>query len=58
MERKIKKVSIREFSRRMYHYINKLPVIVENMRTGEDLFFVTKIKGGDFNELRTKDISQ
>jgi len=50
----MKKISIREFNRRMYHYINKLPVIVQNLKTGEDLFIVKKIGGVD-NEIRTKD---
>ena len=37
----------------MYYYLNKLPLIVKNFKTGNNLFIVKKI-GGDNNELRTK----
>ena len=53
----MEKISIREFNRRMYHYINRLPVIVENLKTGKELFIVKKI-GGVNNELPTKTLGK
>lgn len=57
----IKKVSIREFNRNMYHYLDKLPIIVENLKTGEEIFIVKKYKrnkGGELDEIRTKNSSK
>lgn len=47
-EKKIKRVNIREFSRKMYAYINDLPIEVYNKRIGEVVFIVVPVmKGGD-----------
>jgi len=42
--KKLKKVNIREFNRKMYFYLKKLPILVINSKTGESLFKVSKIK--------------
>lgn len=44
----IKRVSIRNFSRHLYTYINALPLLVYNKRTGKALFVVMPPDGGDF----------
>lgn len=56
-EKKLKRINIREFSRRMYAYINDLPVEVYNKRIGEVVFIVMPVKkGGDIDG--TKDTIQ
>lgn len=41
----------------MYKYIKDLPIIVENKKTGKELFIVKKL-GGDNNEISTKNIGK
>jgi hypothetical protein len=49
-EKTLKRVNIREFSRRMYAYINDLPIEVYNRRTGTVVFIVIPAqKGGDIS---------
>ena len=43
---KIKKINIRKFSRRMYSYLDELPLAVYNKRTGKIMFYIiSKEKG-------------
>jgi hypothetical protein len=41
--RKMLRVSIREFDRKMYQYLKQLPIIVYNKRSRKDLFKVERI---------------
>ena len=47
------RINIRDFNRNMYQHIKKLPLIVFNTKTDEDLFIVKKL-GGESVEVRTK----
>jgi len=40
------RVNIRKFSRNVYSYLDKLPVVVYNKRTKKDIFIVTSPKKG------------
>ena len=51
MKKKIKKIYIRKFSRRIYSYIGDLPIAVYNKRTGETMFLVIPVKDGDKYEI-------
>lgn len=37
---KLKRLGIREFQRNLYSYLDKIPLMVTNHRTGEDVFMV------------------
>jgi len=57
--KKVKKVNIRKFSRRMYSYLDELPLAVYNKRTGKIMFYIiSKEKGGKYFDLQTKNSIQ
>ena len=57
--KKIKTINIRKFSRKMYSYLNDLPVAVYNKRTGKIMFVViSPEKGGKYIDSQTKDSIQ
>ena len=41
------KVNVRKFNREMYSFMDVLPIIVFNKKTGKSLFIVYPMKGGD-----------
>jgi hypothetical protein len=59
MKKKIKKVNIRAFSRKMYDYTTDLPIVVYNKYSQKPLFVVISVEeGGAVYELSAKDSVQ
>lgn len=53
------KVNIRSFSRRMYDYLDDLPIVVYNKYKKKPLFIVISMKEGEkLYEIRTEDFIQ
>lgn len=51
---KVRRVNVRAFSRRMYDYIDDLPIAVVNARNGKVMFIVTPYKEGEY-DIRAED---
>jgi hypothetical protein len=47
------KINVRQFNRKMYDFIDLLPIIVYNKKTGVELFIVYPVikKGSDVNDI-------
>ena len=56
----MKKINIRKFSRGLYSYLDKLPLVVYNKRTNKIMFVVISEKKGKeiYAELQTDNIVQ